>query len=258
MHSFIYILNKINLSTVFTIFFSTILVANALFSLKFWSGITSSILRYFFQNKIYMLLFIVLLVFSIVAIDYPVSLICKQHNYNFLKVVTELISKLSEGWFILALLTLIISLAYFFKKYELMILYRISFASCLYAGTINFFLKGFFARERPIINLNQLHFFHFFLTHDNNFSRIFYNYNSMPSGHTIAITSALIPLFLYYRHLYYRIVLVLIYLSVVFARIYSLNHWLSDTLLATFLGMVIAISCYKVNLFRFNNANKIY
>lgn len=258
MHSFIHVINQIDVSTVYALFFSIVLVANVVLSLKFWKNITKSIFRYLNQYKIYLFGFIIFIVFIIAFIDYPLSLICKEHNQDFLKAITELISKLSEGWFVLAFLSLIISLSYFFKKHELIILYRISFASCLYAGVMNFFLKGLFARERPVINLNQLHFFHFFLNNDNNFSRIFYNYNSMPSGHTITITAALIPLFLYYKNLYSKVGLFLIYISVVFARVYSLNHWLSDTLFATFLGAIIAINCYKVNLFRLNHANKIY
>jgi undecaprenyl-diphosphatase len=78
-----------------------------------------------------------------------------------------------------------------------------------------------------------------------------YAYNSMPSGHTISTLAAIMPFFLAYQSKKIRIGLVIWALMVNFSRVYTINHWLSDVVMASLLGIIIGVAVFKVNEFRF-------
>ena len=71
-------------------------------------------------------------------------------------------------------------------------------------------------------------------------------YNSMPSGPTISTVAALVPFYICYRHKLVLSLLIWWCLMVCFSRVYTINHWLSDVVFASVLGLLIGLAVYQV------------
>lgn len=125
----------------------------------------------------------------------------------------------------------------------------------IYAGLANGILKFLFNRQRPSMGLEPLNFFHFFITPNRNYSDLFYAYNSMPSGHTVTVFAALTPLILFAKTKTTKCLLALLGVAEAFARIYTINHWLSDIYVSMLLGLTIGSVCYKLNQLRLVGSN---
>ena len=124
------------------------------------------------------------------------------------------------------------------------------------AGLVNGVLKFIFNRERPVIGMDEWHFFHFFITGANNLSGLMYAYNSMPSGHTITVLSSVTVLYLYSQSSKAKAILILLALAICYARVYTMNHWFSDVFVSTVIGIMIGRISYRLNKYRFNHGVK--
>jgi membrane-associated phospholipid phosphatase len=120
----------------------------------------------------------------------------------------------------------------------------------VYAGLFNAVIKFVFNRERPGIGMDPFNFFHFFATGARHFTDLFYAYNSMPSGHVVTIVAAVTPFFLSVKTNLVKTILVLCVIIMEFARVYTLNHWISDVYIASIFGLILGISCYESNKHR--------
>lgn len=183
-------------------------------------------------------------------VDLPFTVSLKKldqatHMYQF----WDFICSLGEGGLIAGLIFTIVMLAQYFKLAKLVEVAKISLMSSLFAGLMNAVLKFIFNRQRPSIGLDQWHFFAFFRG-NGQAEDLLYAFNSMPSGHTISIVAAIVPFFIAYQNKSIRCLLILFAMLIAFARVYTINHWLSDVAVASLFGFLIGLSVYQANLRR--------
>ncbi len=219
----------------------------------YWNGVISSLILIIKKHYIRFLLMLGVLILVIMYVDLPVAILIKKlYNLEFYTIV-DFFCSMGEGWFVGGVIFTLFLISNFLGNYNNATVYKISFMITIYAGILNALAKFFISRERPNINMNPHHFFQFFINESHNINNIFYSYNSMPSGHTITVFAAITPLFLYTNKIFYKIILILSGLIIGFARVYTLNHWLSDVILSAFLGITIGYIGYTLNLFRLSN-----
>lgn len=219
----------------------------------YWNGIFTAFLLIIKKYYLRALLIFLVLVFLVAFIDLKVAELSRNY-YNFaFFTVTDFFCSMGEGWFVGGIIFTLFLIYSFLGKRDQAIVYKISFMIAIYAGLLNALAKFIISRERPSIAMNPYHFFQFFINENHDINNIFYAYNSMPSGHAITVFAAITPLFLYTNKLFFKIILILCGLIICFARIYTLNHWLSDVVLSAFLGSVIGYIAYTINLKRLYN-----
>jgi membrane-associated phospholipid phosphatase len=214
------------------------------------SGVTSAFIYLAKKYKWYLGLALVFIFCEIRFFDLLVSEFCKNNFNQNIYSLFDFFNSMGEGWFLAGGLFAAILIFDYIKKYKLAILMRISMASLICSGILNTVLKCLFNRERPGIEMNPYHFFHFFQTGATDFSQLIYASNSMPSGHTIAVFSTVTPLLIYTNKTSVKFLILLFALIICVARIYTLNHWLSDVTTATILGVMIGIATYQANIKR--------
>ncbi|HEY6907141.1 MAG TPA: phosphatase PAP2 family protein [Ignavibacteriaceae bacterium] len=115
---------------------------------------------------------------------------------------------------------------------------RLLAESLLYAGTINVILKFVFSRSRPYTNNGNMDFGNYAFNND---------YYSMPSGHTTVAFTVSTVLAERIQNVYATIGLYGLASLTAYQRIYSDNHWFSDTVLAAVIGTVIGRIVVKLN-----------
>ncbi len=115
---------------------------------------------------------------------------------------------------------------------------RLLAESLLYAGTINVLLKMILSRERPFTENGNTDF--------GNYNFNFDNY-SMPSGHTVVAFTVSTVLAERINNIYATIGLYGLATLTAYQRIYSDNHWFSDTILGAALGVVISRAVVSLN-----------
>lgn len=237
-------------------FFGALLVLVAIFYIidLFKDGYFSQIVSIFIQQLLtykwllgFMLIFILV---EIRFIDLAISSFCKINFNQNLYSLLDFCNSMGEGWFLGGVVFAGILISDYIKKDKLSIVFRISLASLICSGILNTVLKCLFNRERPSIVMNPWHFFHFFQTGAHDFGQLVYASNSMPSGHTIAVFATITPLLIYANKMSMRFLLVLFTVVICVARIYTLNHWLSDVTVGMILGVVIGAASYKANFYK--------
>jgi len=77
-------------------------------------------------------------------------------------------------------------------------------------------------------------------------------HNSFPSGHTIAAFTTSSVLAATIKNTYASIALYSLAGLTAYQRIYSNNHWFSDTVLAAIIGTVVGNALVRINDNRFN------
>ncbi|PRX31047.1 PAP2 superfamily protein [Orenia metallireducens] len=210
----------------------------------YWKGSFSKLQIIIKKNSNLFLIALILTIFSISFLDLPISKYFSQQNsISFLKPFIKIINNFGDGSFIFPLFTtlLIVSLLIQQDKYKKILL--ISLSSSIYAGLFNLFLKIFFNRARPYIDLNP---YKLFVYKNINIFRA--DYWSMPSGHTIVAFAAIIPLVIHFENKLLKSLLITISILEAFARVYLFKHWLSDVIMAAFLGTIIGIIAYQNNI----------
>ena len=115
---------------------------------------------------------------------------------------------------------------------------RLLAESLLYAGTINILLKFLFSRSRPYNNKGNTDFGNYNFNND---------YYSLPSGHTTVAFTVSTVLSERINNIYATIGLYGLASLTAYQRIYSDNHWLSDTVLGAAIGTVIGRAVVKLN-----------
>lgn len=221
----------------------------------YWTGMMQSLRLTFRYNPKRILAASVIVGIMILFIDLPVALLSKNYyNPDFYKIV-DFINQTGEGWFIGGVVFSLFMIFQFLGKEKMAIVAKISFMSAIYSGLFNAVIKFVFNRERPGIGMNPWHFFHFFATGANRYSGLFYAYNSMPSGHTVTIFAAITPFFLTVKSAKIKLCLIIMALLICFARIYTLNHWLSDVFIAALFGMIIGRAMLLGNQYRYEGLN---
>jgi membrane-associated phospholipid phosphatase len=240
-------------------FFGGILILVALFYIvglvkdQYFSRVTKLFIHQLRANKWVLAILFILVLGEIKFIDLPLSAWCKMHFQQNIYAIFDYLNVLGEGWFLGGSVFAGILIFDYLQQKSLAKILRIALTSLICSGILNTILKCVFNRERPGIAMQQWHFFHFFQTGATNFGQLIYASNSMPSGHTIAVFATITPLLIYLQKFSLRLVLVGFALIICWARIYTLNHWLSDVTVATMLGIMIGMSTYKANMHKINN-----
>ncbi|MDQ5920442.1 MAG: hypothetical protein QG673_498 [Pseudomonadota bacterium] len=227
----------------------------------YWSGMLGSMrliwLHYLNSSRWYaLLLALVILLVLFIFVDLPMAQLCKHYySYNIYKIF-DFINVMGEGWFIGGVIFTCFMIFQFLEKSQLAIVAKISFMAAIYSCIVSTILKMLFNRERPGIGMDQWNFFHFFTTkhpHD-----LFYSSNSMPSGHAITIFAAILPVILYNKNIVFKAFMLFLAVVIIIARVYTLNHWLSDVYVSTLLGVLIGWSVFLSNNHRLNDHSLKY
>ena len=213
----------------------------------YWSGMLHSLKTTFSSNPKRILVALVILAILILFVDLPIAQLSKaEYNHAFYKCV-DFINSMGEGWFIGGVVFTLFLVFQFLGNQKMAIVCKISFMSAIYSGLFNAVIKFVFNRERPGIGMNPWHFFHFWATGAKHFDDLFYAYNSMPSGHTVTIFAAITPFLLTVKTKKVQAFLLFMAFLICFARIYTLNHWVSDVYIAAMFGLIIGRAIYLCN-----------
>lgn len=189
-----------------------------------------------------LLLGLVLLLLIINSLDAPVAIWCHQmYNVNFYTLI-DFINSMGEGWFVSGVLFTIAIICFTIGAAKPGRVFNMAFMVSIIAGLMNAVLKFIFNRERPAFSDDPWNFFHFFLSSDRKPTDLLYAYNSMPSGHTITVVSALTVIYCSTNKKSIRVLLLILALLIMFARVYTLNHWLSDVFASSILGVVLGVA----------------
>lgn len=205
------------------------------------------------RSKIILLWFIPVLVISTLSIlfwDRPVALYMKHEQpeswYRFFKIVTDL----GEGgpWFALFILA---GLCFYFlgkktqdtQKQENYIhrgyCFFFGFSAMAISGISIVILKIIIGRYRPK-----------YLIYDEKYGFSPFNFdmgmNSLPSGHSQTIWSAIIAIILMFRtSKFITTALILLAIIVSGSRVMVTAHYISDVLLGSYLGIAITLLLYQ-------------
>ncbi|MCC2625417.1 MAG: hypothetical protein K0R14_1290 [Burkholderiales bacterium] len=216
----------------------------------YFSGIFVNILEQIRSRYKLLLMFLLFVLLVIRFIDLPIAKLCtKWYNVNTYTLL-DFVNSMGEGWFIVGVLFTLSIIYEFLGKANNAIVLKIAYVAAIYAGLFNAVLKFIFNRQRPAIGLEPTNFFYFFISGDKKLIDLTYAYNSMPSGHTITIFAAIVPLVLYIKVPLYRFLLVCFAVGVGIGRIYTMNHWFSDICVSVILGLVIGRAIYLANRYR--------
>ncbi len=115
---------------------------------------------------------------------------------------------------------------------------RLMAESLLYAGTINLILKYLFSRSRPYNDKGNTDFWNY------KFKEAYY---SLPSGHTTVAFTLSTVLAERINNIYATLGLYTLAALTAYQRIYSDNHWFSDTVLGAAIGIVISHAVVELN-----------
>jgi len=196
----------------------------------------------------YKLLIIALLVilFIIQFLDVAVTNLCRKLYNTNVYTITDFISSMGESSFIGGALFAIALILQLLKKTRVARVYATAFMVSIVAGLCNLVPKFILNRQRPAFgSSNSWDFFHFFTSGAKSPADLLYAYNSMPSGHTITVVSALTVLYCATRSKKIKVLLVVMSLLIMYSRVYTLNHWLSDVVTAAVLGMLLGYAGYS-------------
>ncbi len=213
----------------------------------YWQGFTDKF-REEFKNKYRTGIIILMTAFlSVLFIDYPLShYFSRPGSMSILKPLIKLVNNLGDGNILFSLLTVLIVISYFLNQERYIKIFSTALSSSVLAGLLNIFFKMIVSRARPYVSLNPNRFFVYIDAYQQH--KLFHtDYLSMPSGHTIVIFAAVIPFVLHCKKRIIKFILLTLPVLVGFARIYLFKHWLSDVIIAGFLGTLIGIATYRAN-----------
>lgn len=231
----------------------------ALLRQGYWSGVFSQIMTIVKRRWYYIGAVIVIVLGLIAWVDLPFTLFVKYlepitHSYTF----WDFICSCAEGGTVAGAIFTLMMVCNYYGWQKLAEVSKISLMSSIYGGLANGIFKFIFNRQRPAIGLDQWNFFEFFKSGAHHIGDLMYAYNSMPSGHTISTVAAILPFFMAYRNKWLRVILLWWWLMVAFSRVYTINHWLSDVVISSMLGIIIGLAVYRVNCFRINSHLRVY
>lgn len=161
------------------------------------------------------------------------------HNQNAsTKTITDLGEKYGNGLYAGALSIGLFITGLLIDNEKMTTTGRILFEALLVAGTTAQIIKIVSGRSRPFNNEGSEAF---------NFFKFDNPHNSFPSGHTVVAFATSSVLASSIKNIYASIGLYAIAGLTSYQRIYSDNHWLSDTILAAGLGTVVGNLLVMIN-----------
>ena len=173
---------------------------------KYFHGFFLPAVQKIRKNILFVLLFLMVTLFTIFLLDGPLTSFIETHRSEFAEGIAGIGNILGKGdLFIFAFPVTAFVIAMLFKKEYYQKVFALSAASAFLAGMLVQVLKIIFARARPCVEVSHLSFF--------NWDRVF-------AGEKVFL---IIPVF------------------VCFGRLYGLAHWASDVFVALGIGAFIGI-----------------
>jgi len=170
-------------------------------------------------------------------VDNTVRNAVKRNHSTFQDDFIKIGNNYGKGIIPAGLAVTLYGIGFFTNNYEIKSTGQILFESLAAAGITVTALKVIFGRSRPYLEQGN-HSFSIFNTNN--------DYNSLPSGHVIVAFTTSTVLAEKIGNVYASIGLYSIAALTAYQRIYTDNHWFSDTFLAAAMG--IAIGKYFVHL----------
>ena len=171
-------------------------------------------------------------------VDYDVRNIVRRSHSSTLDDITEAGKYYGEVVPAVSLSAGIYTAGLIFKERSVSLTGRLLAESLLYAGTVNVIFKFLFSRARPYMNKGNTDFWNFNLNND---------YYSLPSGHITVAFAISTVLAERIDNVYASVGLYGLSALTAYQRIYSDNHWFSDTVLGAVIGVVIGHAVVKLN-----------
>lgn len=185
---------------------------------------------------IYFILTILLVVVFYNFLDKEIILFFyHMKNNNFKKFFYYITDFGKSTWYFIVSAILFVYFK-FKKSFFKALMAKYFFMVNLVAGISVWMFKIPFGRIRPKLFLqNGLYGFTGFSIH--------YDYTSFPSGHTITAISSATALALLFPK--YKIIFITCGILIAFSRIVTTNHYPSDVIFASYLGVLVAIVLYQ-------------
>lgn len=202
------------------------------------------------KKKISIILSLILLIFIVSFMDRKVAIYFLENKYSVLDKLSDFGNVLGTGKYLISIILTIGMVFLLLEKIKLLKVFYISVSAFIMTSIINPLLKAIIYRQRPYETFTENLFFSYKRAYEE--GRFFTNmydstYYSMPSGHTIAISSIFAVYGFYVNNKILKFIYFGIPLITAFGRVYTNKHWLSDTMVAYLLGIFIAGIIYKIN-----------
>lgn len=208
-----------------------------------------------FQRHSRTLLLSVLFVVLSLLLDGPLIHTIKHLKTPSLRWSIGYIEELGSGDICGSILIVCFFVALLMEQKRLQHLFSTSFLSLLTGGLSVNILKIIMCRPRPSANPDPFQFFHFVSAFQNK-PLLDADFLSMPSGHTVTIVSAAVPIILSTRNRFLQGSLILLTVLVSVARLYKVLHWPSDIFGGAILGISIGWVFYQHNFERLQPHNR--
>lgn len=214
----------------------------------FFKNILKNIIEEIKNKKITIVLSVVLLVFTVLFLDRKVSIYFLENKLDFLHKLSNLGNFLGQGKYLISVVITVGMTFLLINKMKLLKLVYISISSFILGKLISLILKVIIYRESPYETFNEKLIFSYKTAFEKGeFFNNLCDFTSMPSSHTIGITSILVVYGLYAKNKFLKFFYFLVPFLTAFGRVYTNKNWLSDTIVAYLLGIFIANIVYKIN-----------
>ncbi len=212
----------------------------------YWSNIFRTAKQRLINNKGKVFAILVVIIITVFLIDFPANNFFAAYSNPYFTPFVKFANRFGKGEVHFSVLLALIIISMLFKKEKLQNIFSISLMSAVFSGIAVNIIKIIISRARPVITFSAYKFFAYIEAYKNG-SLFQYEYLSMPSGHTITVVAAVVPLYIYFKNKYMRTGLVLLALLTAFSRVYVNVHWVSDVLAGALLGGFLAKIIYDNN-----------
>lgn len=246
-------IQKIEFSAVYFIYILMTFIVVKMFKDGYFKGFFKKFINEFKFHKKFLLIMFMIALFSIFFIDKTLALHFKetQGQNKIIEAIATFGNTLGNGDFLFSILITFAMIFLLLNKKSLENLFYVALGSSAMVGLLNQIPKITIIRQRPYDTYNPYLIFAYKRAFGE--GRLIASvYDSMPSGHTISITGALIVIGMYCKNRYLKTFFFIMPIITGFGRVYIQKHWLSDVLVAYTLGTIFAISFYKLNEHRLN------
>jgi len=177
------------------------------------------------------------------SLDTDIRDLAARNQNSTMNAITEIGEKYGNGVYAVLLSAGLFTTGLLFENQKVENTGRILFEGLLVSGALVQVIKIVSGRSRPFLNEGPFMF---------NFFETDFDHTSFPSGHTVVAFTTSSVLAATIKNTYASIALYSLAGLTAYQRIYSNNHWFSDTVLAAIIGTVVGNALVKINEDRAN------
>jgi hypothetical protein len=177
------------------------------------------------------------------SLDTEIKDIAARNQNSTMNSITNIGEKYGNGVYVVLLSAGLFTTGLLFESQKVENTGRILFEGLLVSGALVQVIKIVSGRSRPYLDEGPFMF---------NFFETDFDHTSFPSGHTIVAFTTSSVLAATIKNSYASIALYSLAGLTAYQRIYSNNHWFSDTVLAAIIGTVVGNALVKINEDRAN------